>query len=249
MPVSGCSSKKDLRLPEAAPSDSADQTVALTHAEFSARLMKKTYRDCTGTRKEERWGHVSTHTDRGQSHTRCLMKERWKLWQLGAARKKPKGRKKKRKHVKSTAISDNETFAAAASMCANGIQGLSSLVLQLPNNAINPAFLLLSSVMACTDSPVVVMGTVVLSVGTVGVVEKAGVVVSAHKHTLPRSEVFTENNIPSHLITVKGTLISFCLFCRLVYVEFCLHQGGPGNAYVGRTDKQQRHKGAQCTEV
>lgn len=160
-----------------------------------------------------------------------------------------KGEEKKRKHVKSTAISDNETFAAAASMCANGIQGLSSLVLQLPNNAINPAFLLLSSVMACTDSPVVVMGTVVLSVGTVRVVEKAGVVVSAHKHTLPRSEVFTENNIPSHLITVKGTLISFCLFCRLVYVEFCLHQGGPGNAYVGRTDKQQRHKGAQCTEV
>lgn len=229
MPVSGCSSKKDLRLPEAALSDSADQAVALTHAEFSARLMKKTYRDCTGTRKEERWGHVSTRTGRGQSHTRCLMKERWKLWQLGAARKKPKGRK----HVKSTAISDNETFAAAASMHANGIQELSSLVLQLPNNAINPAILLLSSVMAGTDSPVVVMGTVVLSAGTVGVVEKAGVVVSAHRHTLPRSEVFTENNIPSHLITVKGTLISFCLFCRLVYVEFRLQQGGPGNADVG----------------
>lgn len=95
MPVSGCSSKKALRLPEAAPSDSTDQTVALTHAEFSARLMKKTYRDCTETRKEERWGHVSTHTDRGQSRTRFLMKERWKLWQLAAARKKPKGKKKK----------------------------------------------------------------------------------------------------------------------------------------------------------
>lgn len=54
MPVSGCSSKKDLRLPEAALSDSADQTVALTHAEFSTGVMKKTYRDCTGTRKEER---------------------------------------------------------------------------------------------------------------------------------------------------------------------------------------------------
>lgn len=100
MPVSGCSSKKDLRLTEAAPSDSADQTVALTHAEFSARRMKKTHRDCTGTRKEERWGHVSTHTDRGQSHTHCLMKERWKLWQLGAARKKPKGRRKKQKACK-----------------------------------------------------------------------------------------------------------------------------------------------------
>lgn len=61
--------------------------------------------------------------------------------------------------------------------------------LQLPNNAMNAAFLLLSSVMARTDSPVVVMGTVVLS-AAVGVVEEAGVVVSACKHTLLRSEVF-----------------------------------------------------------
>lgn len=54
----------------------------------------------------------------------------------------------------------------------------------------NAAFLLLSSVMARTDSPVVVMGTVVLSAAAVGVVEEAGVVVSARKHTLIRSEVF-----------------------------------------------------------
>lgn len=79
MPVSGCSSKKDLRLPEAALSESADQTVALTHAEFSTGVMKKTYRDCTATRKAEQWGRASTHTDHGQSRTRCLMKERWQL--------------------------------------------------------------------------------------------------------------------------------------------------------------------------
>lgn len=56
-----------------------------------------------------------------------------------------------------------------------------------PNNAINPAFLLLSSVMACADSPVVLMGTVVLS-AAVGVVENAAVVVSANKHTAHGSE-------------------------------------------------------------
>lgn len=84
--------------------------------------------------------------------------------------------------MKSKAISDKETFAAEAATSSNGIQRLSSLVLQLPNNAINPAFLLLSSVMACTDSPVVVMETVVLSAAAVGVVENAAVVVSANKH-------------------------------------------------------------------
>lgn len=95
--------------------------------------------------------------------------------------------------MKSKAISDIEAFAAEAATSSNGIQRLSSLVLQLPNNAINPAFLLLSSVMACTDSPVVVMGTVVLSAAAaVGVVENAAVVVSANKHTAHRSEVFLQ---------------------------------------------------------
>lgn len=94
-------------------------------------------------------------------------------------------KKKRRRHVKSKAISDKEASAAEAATSSNGIQRLSSLVLQLPNNAINPAFLLLSCVMACTDSPVVVLGTGVLSAAAaaaaVGVVENAAVVVSAKK--------------------------------------------------------------------
>lgn len=79
MPVSGCSSKKDLRLPEAAPSDSADQTVALTHAEFSARLTKKDlpwlYRDqkrgalgsCVHPHRP--WSKSHTLSDEGEVET------------------------------------------------------------------------------------------------------------------------------------------------------------------------------------
>lgn len=114
--------------------------------------------------------------------------------------------------MKSTAITDKEAFVAAAAMYVNGIQGLSSLVLQLPNNAINPAFLLLSSVMACMGSPVVVMGTVVLSARTVGVVEKAGVVVSAHKHTLLRSDVFTEKKKRSQPLDYSKGHVNQLLF-------------------------------------
>lgn len=101
--------------------------------------------------------------------------------------------------MKSKAISDKETFAAEAATSSNGIQRLSSLVLQLPNNAINPTFLLLSSVMACTDSPVVVMETVVLSAAAaaaVGVVENAAVVVSANKHTARGSEASLQKLLP-----------------------------------------------------
>lgn len=204
MPVSGRSSKQE---PPAsfgsAPSDSAEQTWVVNHARISTWLMSKTHRGCAGTRGEGRWGHVSTHTGRGQSHTRCLMKEKWQLWQLWAARKSQRVRNRKQKkkegHVKSKAISDKETFAAEAATSSNGIQRLSSLVLQLPNNAINPAFLLLSSVMACTDSPVVVMETVVLSAAAaaaVGVVENAAVVVSANKHTARGSEASLQKLLP-----------------------------------------------------
>lgn len=41
---------------------------------------EETHRGCAGTRGEGRWGRASTHTDHGQSHTRCLMEERWQLW-------------------------------------------------------------------------------------------------------------------------------------------------------------------------
>lgn len=146
--------------------------------------------------------------------------------------------------MKSKAILDKGAFAAAEGTHSNGIQRLSSLVLQLPNNAINPAFLLLSSVMACADSPVLVTGTVVLSAAGVGVVENAGVVVSANKvRGVPSETLLT------HSITVKDTSISSCLFSRLVYVEFRLHQGGPGNTDFRGADKPQRQQEAECTEV
>lgn len=58
--------------------------------------------------------------------------------------------------------------------------------------------------MACGGSPVVVMGTVVLSAAAVGVVENAGVVVSANKRTFAGSEA----PLLRHLIIVKDMLIS-----------------------------------------
>lgn len=133
------------------------------------------------------WSKSHTLSDEGEVATVAAV----------SSKEEPKGgtkkKEKRRRHMKSKAISDKEAFAAEAATSSNGIQRLSSLVLQLPNNAINPAFLLLSSVMACTDSPVVVMGTVVLSAAAaVGVVENAAVVVSANKHTAHRSEVFLQ---------------------------------------------------------
>lgn len=60
--------------------------------------------------------------------------------------------------------------------------------------------------MACAGSPVVVMGTVVLSAAAaVGVVEDAGVVVSANKRTFAGSEA---PRLKHFTFTVKDTLIS-----------------------------------------
>lgn len=80
-----------------------------------------------------------------------------------------------------TAISDKEAFIASLHNVIQPFQKLSSFLLQLPNDTINPVFLLLSCKTRCRlFSPVVVMGTVVVSMsaGRVGVTVSAGVVVS-----------------------------------------------------------------------
>lgn len=168
----------------------------MTHEQDSPWLCRDQRRGALGScvHPHRPWSKSHTLSDEGEVATVAAV----------SSKKKPKGEKKKEKkekegHVKSKAISDKETFAAEAATFSNGIQRLSSLVLQLPNNAINPAFLLLSSVMACTDSPVVVMETVVLSAAAaaaVGVVENAAVVVSANKHTARGSQASLQKLLP-----------------------------------------------------
>lgn len=142
--------------------------------------MRNTHHGCAGTRGEGRCGRVSTHTGRGQSHTRCLMVGRWQLWQLTVARKIQwvKAREIQKTHSQ---LIDIKQF-----------QGFHHW------NYRFPIILLISfsCQMVCRGSPAVVTGAVVLSasVGTVGVTESAGVVVSTNTQRQNRSKVVIQKH-------------------------------------------------------
>lgn len=114
--------------------------------------------------------------------------------------------------MKSKAISDKGAFAVEAATSSNGIQRLSSLVLQLPNNATNPAFLLLSSVMACTltcrrngDG-----GACSSRSRSAGERRRGGLCKQTHGTQLRR--VPSETAL-RHLTTVKDAFTGSCLLC------------------------------------
>lgn len=118
---------------------------------------------------------------------------------------------------------------------------LSSVLLHLPNNSINPAFL------CCEVSPVIVTGTVVVSMsaGRVGVAVSAGVVVSADTNTAQvKDGCMTQC---SDVRLLQRGHINHPIVCLRDYscgIFYCgsIREGGPGNTDVGGSDKQQRQK-------
>lgn len=136
-----------------------------------------------------------------------------------------------------TVISD--TFTGALHNVIQLFQRLSSL--QLANDTINQAFLLLSCEALCRlVSPVVVIGTVVVSIsaGRVGVTVSAGVEVSTGTNIIQlRSEMAEWNNPQTLDHCTKDALITQCFFKRLFmrYLSLCM-------AVSGNTDRRGNDK-------